>query len=645
MRIVPTARPAQACLALCLALLAVGCLPERRPDANAAPAQPGEDAGADVAEDVTGEDVAKGEDVAAASDVPLIVGCTDDKECKDLAKNPCHSVSCNFNTGFCEVEHKPDGANCGDDEPCRTDMNCTKGHCSWKQTVCNDGNPCTKDECLKSAGCSYEFLIDDFCDDANPCTKSDKCKESKCVGTPISFSDDCPDDENECTKSGCTPEKGCHFVYVELATGSTKLCDDGDSCTSPDNCAKGKCIAGGQKKCPDSDGNPCTIAGCHPALGCGEAPVPGMTCNDSNPCTKGDYCQIKKDGDPTDPASQVQCKGVQDACDDDNACTDDICDGKNNGVCKNTPAQPGVECDDGDVCTSGSACTSGKCGGGKPTVCDDGNACTKDDCVAAKGGCNHMAQDKAPCDDGSACTVGEICVAEACQSKDDGKCDDGNACTEDKCVAAGCQSDFAKVSTACGPGKCWWGQCLEPKCGNKVCQTGEDEKTCASDCPAGGGACAANDAPCIGTCIGERCKDADAACAGESDCLALQACVDKCSDAACGAGCLGQASVKALGLYQVRHACRLAACVKNNWWGKACAKGPTLGDCVAACGPGACWAHDVSCKANADCAGTDACINKCANDVACETKCLGGVSATGVALQTALATCRNKLCL
>ncbi len=645
MRRAPARLHARPWLALFVVVLAVGCLPDRKPEeSDAATSEPDEDVAEDAGSDAAESDAAKGADIAAVPDVPLIEGCTNDKQCADLAKNPCHDVTCNVGTGFCEVKKKADDAKCGDDEACRTNLRCLDGFCTWQQKICNDGNPCTKDQC-GSNGCSYAPLEGAACNDANLCTKNDQCKEGKCTGSQIFPGTDCDDDNNPCTTNACLPEKGCHMLFAEIAAEETVTCDDEDQCTDPDHCAMGECVAGGQKKCPEADGNPCTLAGCHPKLGCGEAPAPGILCNDGNACIKGEHCVINEKGDPNDPTSLVQCKGVLDLCDDDNPCTDDVCNNSKNGACDNTPAKDGAECDDGDVCSTGGTCTAGKCGAGKKKICDDGNACTVDGCDAAKGGCHHVPDDKAPCDDGSACTTADACKVGVCKSPDDGKCGDGNACTNDTCTPTGCENGFGKVGSTCSTGKCWWGQCLATKCGNKVCEPGEDDKTCAADCPAGGGACGVADGTCIATCTGERCKDADAGCANDSPCLALQGCVDKCSDAACRAGCVAKAPVQAIGLFQIRHACRMAACVKNSWSGKPCPKGVTLGDCVAACGPAACWLQDVRCKANADCASTDSCINKCNNDVACETKCLQGVSLTGTALQTALANCRNSLCL
>src|SRR5205085_11298943 len=105
-------------------------------------------------------------------------------------------------------------------------------------------------------------------------------------------------------------------------------CDDGDRCTN-DSCdaATGACV-----NTPVSDYCNCNPCG----TGC---PPPPPPCNCSDPC--GPKC----------PA--CACSS---ACDDDNKCTDDICDSAA-GTCTN----PAKNCDDGlwctdDTCDSATGC-------------------------------------------------------------------------------------------------------------------------------------------------------------------------------------------------------------------------------------------------------------------------------------------------
>ena len=94
------------------------------------------------------------------------------------------------------------------------------------------------------------------------------------------------------------------------------------------------------------------------------------------------------------PAEEV-CNGIDDdcdgntdeaTCDDGNACTEDACAGESG--CNHTPLDAG-ECLDGDACTIGDHCEGGNCVG-QPIVCDDNNFCTQDVCNET-GGCESVA--------------------------------------------------------------------------------------------------------------------------------------------------------------------------------------------------------------------------------------------------------------
>lgn len=75
----------------------------------------------------------------------------------------------------------------------------------------------------------------------------------------------------------------------------------------------------------------------------------------------------------------------QGGCDDDNACTTDMCN-LDSGSCENTPTQTFMLCEVGGgpgVCSSGT-CASMSCEG---IACDDGNPCTVDACFDELGAC------------------------------------------------------------------------------------------------------------------------------------------------------------------------------------------------------------------------------------------------------------------
>lgn len=100
-------------------------------------------------------------------------------------------------------------------------------------------------------------------------------------------------------------------------------------------------------------------------------------CNDNNKCTD-DVC------DPN-----VGCLHVQKSCNDNNLCTTDTCDVKVG--CKNTPMN-----------------------------CDDSVSCTIDSCNASNGQCNHQI-DHTKCATADKCTLG-YCTDKGCQYHKDDKC-------------------------------------------------------------------------------------------------------------------------------------------------------------------------------------------------------------------------------
>ena len=94
------------------------------------------------------------------------------------------------------------------------------------------------------------------------------------------------------------------------------------------------------------------------------------------------------------------CNGVVDdtACDDDNACTKDVCqvgvDGAPSGCINAAVDGP---CEDGNKCTGPDKCLDSTCTAGPPLSCNDNNPCTQDMCDPKSGCVNERA---GACDDG-----------------------------------------------------------------------------------------------------------------------------------------------------------------------------------------------------------------------------------------------------
>ena len=187
------------------------------------------------------------------------------------------------------------------------------------------------------------------------------------------------------------------------------------------------------------------------------------------------------------------------------------------------------DCDDLDACTANTCAAEGVCTF-EPKECDDDNACTIDVCDGTTGDCVfHNLLDGTSCSDGEPCTENDGCVAGACEGtpKADGaSCSDGDACTtSDGCVGGACEGtpDNGKDGDSCSDGD----PCTsDDSCLGGVCEGGgdacDDQNPCTLDAcepvsastkacsytaaPGGscddGDACTSNDACFAGSCLG-----------------------------------------------------------------------------------------------------------------------------------------------
>ncbi len=241
-------------------------------------------------------------------------GCTLDSECAD--GNPCTDDVCDEVLG-CINPNNSDS--CDDGDACTTVDACSGGTCVGSSPlVCDDTNLCTDDSCDPGSGCVFTDNTDS-CDDGDACTTVDQCDTGACVGSsPLVC-----DDTNPCTDDSCDSGSGCVF------TNNSDSCDDGNACTTVDQCESGACVGSDPPICDDT--NPCTDDSCDSGSGCVFDNNTNF-CDDGDACTTVDQCDSGScvGSDPLVCDDGDFCNGAE-SCDSGSGCLPgtDPCDGSN----------------------------------------------------------------------------------------------------------------------------------------------------------------------------------------------------------------------------------------------------------------------------------------------------------------------------
>ena len=310
----------------------------------------------------TGDACADGKCTGVGGDCDDGNACTDDtckpaigckhapgSDGKLCAGGKCASGKCAL-LGPCDGK-KP-GDPCEDGDKCTEGETCQGGACKGAAVNCDDKDPCTDNACLPAAGCT---ATDNNapCDDGDACTKADGCAAGKCVGGKL----DC-NDGNDCTLDACESKQCTH----DYASNGAK-CEDGNLCTTSDDCSNGKCLQGEPKSC--DDGKPCTADACDKATGkCGHTVLLGKVC-EGPACLQNGKCN-----------ASGNCEGKLIPCDDGNDCTVDAC-GKDSGgkvSCVHTAAKAGTVCGEVKRC-DGTVCVDGGNGWARGIAAADHHTC------------------------------------------------------------------------------------------------------------------------------------------------------------------------------------------------------------------------------------------------------------------------------
>jgi hypothetical protein len=335
-------------------------------------------------------------------------------------------------------------------------------------SLCDDDNPCTTDSCEAEVGCTWIPMPEgQECADGNPCTWKDKCQNGNCVGEEVLCFDG-----NECTLDQCDPTTGdCLFPADLDSNGEPCLLDD--LCLTGGLCVDGECLGAAGISCVD--GVACTVDDCAPDSGCIHT-TDASKCDDDNECTE-DLCQPE--------------------CDDYGNCQEGT-------GCTNLPTIDGLPCDDSDACTTTDQCASGICQG-LDVELDDTNPCTEDSCDPLLGVWHEILADNTPC---SADLESPNWV---CQ---DGQCECIPHCAEKVCGNDGCGGFCGECSyptTVCSDDQA---ACIGPPCTTSLdCELGEfcNPKTIPPQCLPG---CNTNE-QCLWVCP----QQGSHVCRGDNTCL------------------------------------------------------------------------------------------------------------------------------
>jgi hypothetical protein len=440
---------------------------------------------------------------SAISDFKVMQGAPSQRDVEET----CVSLSTNeqqFDTVVhcapnCEAGATCDAVLCtdGDHDPCST-VSCVPGGdsvCGWDvdHALCDDEMLCTSDVCEPNMGCVLtpqegicEVIachaatcfgqpqsgesVDELgclyaaepdgavCDDGEPCTEGDGCVDGVCEAGPQL---DCSGQDSGCTIGICFPGTG--ICVGEVATANSNgSCSDGIGCYDAYLCNGSACVGSGtEADCDDGDG--CTMDACSGDSCVHSNAAEGSPCDDLNPCTQTDRCQV--DG---------SCAGTE-SCDDGDPCTMDTCD--SGAACIHT-INPLCSCcseqSDHALCAEGE--TKAAVCAANPSCCEGawGSECVT--LASEEGACGVCGDDI--CDPGEPESCAEDCLF-ACDVDLD--CDDWVACTRDTCEGV-CAHDTEPVEGE--PCNDW-----DPCSVTSACQTGLCEgvpvssPTCSGSCP------------------------------------------------------------------------------------------------------------------------------------------------------------------
>ena len=442
--------------------------------------------------------------------------CVQDVDCVGAAVEAgfCERAACVAYHCVAVPDAAKDGVGCDDGDLCTAGEVCAQGVCEAGETVTCEppAGGCATAACDPTTGTCVDTFADAgaACDDGDPCTDFDACDGAGACG---GVAKDCSPFSDACNVASCVAGQ-----CVQTPTVG-EPCDDGQVCTPVTACdGSGACTGawdptitgcGCTTDADCDDGLSCTVNTCSNDAEC-------ITTVKAGSCAIGGVCYIELDTRPDNMCQvcrpQVSKTGWQSlVCDDQNPCTDDLCDPGLGCLADNDDLNP---CNDGDPCSSDDHCEAGAClgtcecqadqdCGGEVPACERW-ACQSYQCVAIP----DDTQEGADCDDGLYCTVDDLCQAGACvgqtvrdcTAEGDGKCvqgvcdefsdacvpqaaadgstcEDGDPCTvDDACAGSACVGqpmDCSMYEDQCTSAMCSGGSCVTTPTTGTSCDDGE----------------------------------------------------------------------------------------------------------------------------------------------------------------------------
>ncbi len=238
-----------------------------------------------------GNESAAGGEQQGTGGVPVSYPCG--MNCSEIETDQCHVGECNLETLKCSIVNATDGISCDDELFCTTNDACVEGACTGGPENDCDMTPgeCEKIVCAESSeSCHAEDLPDNsVCTSSDLCEVNTVCTSGTCSGTPMN-----------CTLVPAPDE--CHVMECNPANGNCEAIagNEGDQCSDPSElctvgktCSAGVCQGGQAKDCSYLTQG-CVLGVCETLTGdcTTEVVNPGDLCDDLDPCTTGETCNI-----------------------------------------------------------------------------------------------------------------------------------------------------------------------------------------------------------------------------------------------------------------------------------------------------------------------------------------------------------------